>query len=385
MSRMKEIEERMSAIAAELENDGADIDALEKEVRSLKGEKAQIVEMAEKRKNLMKEVSGGAGEVIKRIAPEQAEQRTFGPESKEYRTAWLKELAVDARGVKLFGDLNKEERAAFTLTTTNAGAVVPTEIMNRVISLVDNDSPMYDDSYKSNLVYGFEIPRLKAIAAGDAKNVAEGTANDDEQDTFDNIALPGVEIKKHIVMSRKMQFQSIQAFEDWVVTHLAERIRVAKETYLIGQLAKSDSVGIGTENIIGAASCTDAEIRKALGLLRGSGERVLYANCNFIWNILAGLETANGDKLFVPNPMADPLVEGRIYGTLIKRDSNIPDDTFYVGYPKKILSNEFILFDITPQIEDKTLNRIFVGYSLFDAGLEDPKAFVKWSKTTSGS
>lgn len=379
MNRIEEIEKRLSEIKVELDGD-CDVDALEKEVRDLKEERETLMDMLEKRKQLQNEVANGAGKVIKSFES-PAEEKRYNASSQEYKTAWLKSMAVDSRGKMLFGDLTKEERAAFTFTTANTGEVVPTEIMNRIVSLVDNDSPMYDDSFKSNLVYGFEIPRLKSIDAGDAKNVTEGAANDDEQDTFDSIALPGVEIKKHIVMSRKMQFQSIQAFEDWIVTHLAERIRVAKETYIISQLAKSSTVGIDSGNIISAAACTDEEIRKALGLLRGSGERVLYANSNFIWNTLAGLETTEGDKLFIPNPMSDPLVEGRVYGTVVKRDSNIPDDTFYIGYPKKILSNEFVLFDITPQIEDKTLNRIFVGYSLFDAGLEDPKAFVKWSKS----
>ncbi len=381
MERMKEIEARLSEISAELENDGADIDALELEVRNLKTEKAEI-EKAEKRNRVKDAVSqGSAGEVVKRFHSDMGTEKRYDASSPEYRSAWLKNLAVDAKGNKIFGDMTKEERAAFTFTTANTGEVVPTEILNRIVTLIDNDSPIYDDSYKTNFRYGFSVPRLTDIAAGDAKNVSEGVANDDEQDNFDSIDLPGVEIKKHIVMSRKMQFQSIQAFEDWVVSHLAERISVAKETYIIGQLGKSGTVGIDSGNIISAASCTDAEIRKALGLLRGSGTRVLYANSNFIWNTLAGLETTKGDKLFIPSAMNDPLVEGRIYGTLIKRDSNIPDDTFYVGYPQKILSNEFILFDVTPQIESKTLNRIFVGYSLFDAGLEDPKAFVKWSKS----
>ena len=382
MNRMEEIEARLSEIAAELDTDGSDIDSLEKEVRSLKEEKKKIEVEAQKRNQLKAEVAAGtAGETVRRFAPDVNTPKHYDANSPEYRTAWLKNLAVDAKGNRIFGDMTKEERAAFTFTTANTGEVVPTEILNRIVTLIDNDSPIYDDSYKTNFRYGFSVPRLTEIAAGDAKNVAEGTANDDEQDNFDSIDLPGVEIKKHIVMSRKMQFQSIQAFEDWIVTHLAERIRVAKETYIIGQLAKSGTVGIDADNIISAAACSDTEIRKALGLLRGSGTRVLYANSNFIWNTLAGLETTEGDKLFIPSAMNDPLVEGRIYGTLIKRDSNIPDDTFYVGYPNKILSNEFILFDVTPQIEAKTLNRIFVGYSLFDAGLEDPKAFVKWTKT----
>lgn len=41
MNRIEEIENRMAAIADELENDGVDIDALEAEVRSLNAEKSR--------------------------------------------------------------------------------------------------------------------------------------------------------------------------------------------------------------------------------------------------------------------------------------------------------------------------------------------------------
>lgn len=280
----------------------------------------------------------------------------------------------------MFGELTERENRAFTFLTSNTAAVVPTEIMNRIVELVESDSPIYDDATKTEMVSGFEIPRHKSIDAGDADVVAEGDANDDEQDTFDNIPLPGYEIKKHIVMSRKMQFQSIQAFEDWVVSHLAARIRVAKDKYIIKQL-DTENVGIAAENKISNAACDDAQIRRCMGLLRGNGIRTLYANNDFIWNTLAALETEDGHKLFIPSAMDDPIIAGRIYGTLVKKNSNVPNDTFYVGYPKSIVANNFIVFDITPQIENKTLNRIFVGYSLFDAGLEDPKAFVKWTKT----
>lgn len=374
--KMSDIELRMSEIREEMESENANLDALTEEVRQLKERRAELEAEAEKREKLLNDVSE-TGTTIRTFKPEKEER--FDNKSPEFASAWWKMMARDSRGNFMFGEPTDVEKRAFTFVTTNTPEVVPQEILDYIVELIDNDSPMYDDSAKSNMRFGFAIPRLKSITAGDAKVVTEGTANDDEQDDFDSIDLVGVEIKKHIVMSRKMEFQSIDAFRNWVLTHIAARIRVAKETYILGQLAKSSTVGIATTNILTAASLTDAEMRKCLGLLRGSGTRVLYANSDFIWNTIAGLENESGEKLFIPSPMSDPLVEGRIYGTLVKRDSNIPDDTFYVGYPNKILSNEFVLFDITPQIEDKTLNRIFVGYSLFDAGLEDPEAFVKWS------
>ena len=71
---------------------------------------------------------------------------------------------------------------------------------------------------------GFGVPRHTAIAAGDAAATDEGVANSDEQDTFVLLPLDGVELKKHIKITRKMEFQSIDAFEDWIVDHLAARI-----------------------------------------------------------------------------------------------------------------------------------------------------------------
>lgn len=380
MNRKEEIEARLAAIRTELEAPDADIEALTAEVRSLKAELAGIEQQAEQRRQLREAVNNGQGTVVRNFGTAGCEHEEFTAESEEYRRAWLKTIAVNARGTKIFGELTEAEKRAYTFLTTNSEAVVPTAILNRIVELVESDSPIYDDATKSSMSSGFEIPRHKSIDAGDAKKVEEGQANDDEQDTFDNIPMPGVEIKKHIVMSRKMQFQSISAFEDWLVSHLAARIRVAKEKYLIEQLEKT-TVGIEAGNKIQAADLNDSEIRKALGLVRGSGIRVLYANSNMIWNTIAGLENAKGEKLFIPSSREDPVVEGRVYGTIVKRDSNLADDMFYIGYPSKLLANNFIDFDITPQIENKTLNRIFVGYSLFDGGLEDPKAFVKWSKT----
>ena len=192
----------MKEIRGILEKDDAtlNIEEIEAEVRTLNERKTELEAAAEKRKGLLDEVNK-FGTTIRSFKETKDE---FTPDSDVYKRAWLKNLAIDATGRKLFGEMTEIEKRAFTFVTTNTPQVVPTEIMNRVITLIDNDSPIYDDSFETDMVYGFEIPRLKSITAGDAKNVTEGTANDDEQDAFDLIALPGVEIKKHIVMSRKM-------------------------------------------------------------------------------------------------------------------------------------------------------------------------------------
>lgn len=381
---MEQIESRVAEIQSKIDNATAEeISAFTEEMQKLNERKTQLKEIAEKRSQLKANVQAFGVKVKTPFTGDNSSEERLDASSKEYRNAWVKRIARDADNRPIFGEMTDTEKRAFTFTTENTGVVVPTEIINRIVDLTDNDSPLYDDAMKSNFKNGFIIPRLTEITAGDAKVVNEGEANDDEQDEFDSLEITSVEIKKHIVLTRKMEFQSIDAFLDWLVNHLASRIRVAKENYILTQLGQT-STGIATANTLQASALTDAEIRKAMSMLRGSGERVLYANQGFIWNTLAGLEDSSGNKLFIPSPRVDPVIEGSVYGTIVKRDSNIPDNTMYIGYPKKLDFNEFIPFDITPQIESKTLNRIFVGYSLCGAGLEDPLAFVKWSQTGAG-
>jgi HK97 family phage major capsid protein len=235
---------------------------------------------------------------------------------------------------------------------------------------------MYNDAAKSAMVSGFQIPRHTAIAAGDAAAVNEGAANSDEQDTFDYLPLSGVEIKKHIVISRKMKWQSISAFEDWVVSHIAERIGVAKETRILAQLADA-TYGIAAANIGTGVEATDANIRAWLAKVRGTGAKVLYANAYTIWNILAGINDGAGNKAFIPSPQADPVTKGVVYGYTVKEDNNLSNKVIYAGAPGKILANDFESLFINRAMDPKTFEDIIAGYSLFDAGLENPLSFVK--------
>ena len=319
--------------------------------------------------------NGQNGGNIMSIMPENNENRTYDAGSPEYRSAWLKKMAV-RDGVALFGELNEEENRAYTHTTANTGAVVPTAVMNRIIELVESQYPMYADATKSAMVQGFQIPRHSAIAAGDAAAVSEGAANSDEQDTFDYLPLAGVEIKKHIVISRKMKWQSISAFEDWIVGHIAERIGVAKETRILSQLGDA-TYGIAAANVATGVEATDANIRAKLGLVRGTGAKVLYANAYTIWNILAGINDGAGNKAFIPSPQADPVTKGVVYGYTVKEDNNLANKVIYAGAPSKIVANNFEELFINRAMDPKTFEDIIAGYSLFDAGLENPLAFVK--------
>lgn len=387
---VSQLEERKIAIAGELDAEGADLDALETEARAINAELEARKAEAAKKAEVRQLINDGAGEVIEKY--EQKEERKMSENNTEalYRIAFLKNLAV-RDGQHLFGDLTAEERAAFTHTTANSGNVVPAVMMNRIIELVESMSPMYEDATPSNMTQGFGVPRRTAISQGDATGVTEGTANDDEQNTFDLLTLDGIEIKKHVVISRKMKFKSIDAFESWVINELAQRIAVAKEKVILARLdgtapaggSAISGSGIAAANILTNQTYGDAAIRSMFALLKGQGGRVIYANSSTIWNHLVGLEGTDKKKLFVPNSMDDPTVAGRIYGATVKVDENLSDNVIYLGVKGKILANDYDDLFIFSATEPKTANEIITGYSLFDAGLENPKSFVKATFTVS--
>lgn len=376
---VEELEARRVQIGEEVEKDGADLDALEAEIKGIKAELEARKEAAAKKAEIRNAVASGDGKVVAEIPTQEKrtmEEIKYNAQSPEYRTAWLKNIA-QRDGQMIFGDLTETEQRAFTFTTANTGAVVPTETMNRIVELVESMAPMYDDATKTGMVKGFGVPRHKSIAAGDAAATDEGVANADEEDTFDLLALDGVEIKKHVEITRKMQWQSIDAFEAWLTDHIAKRIAVAKEAQIRARL-DAVATGIAAANVLTAQTYAEGTIRAILAKIKQSGTKVWYANTNTIWNGLAGIQDGNDRPLFVPSTTdSDPTVQGRIYGGSVKVDENLADNVVYVGVPASILANDFEALFMNNAIDPKTFKTIIAGYSLFDAGLENPLAFVK--------
>ena len=375
---MEQVNARIAEIRTQVEGGQLDLDtlnALDEEIQKLSARKSALTAEVEKRNEVASKIAAGtAGIVTETRNMETAMPVTYTLESKEYRNAWLKNLAKEAQ-INL-GELSKEEREAFTHLTSNTSALVPTPILDRIVELVESKSPLLDDSTPSGMSQGFSIPRQKSIAQGDAAATNEGVANDDEEDVFDLLPLDGVEIKKHIVISRKMKFKSIAAFENWIVREIADRIANCKETVILTRLNDA-TYGIAASNVLTNQTYADATIRSIFAKIRGAGVKKVYANANTIWTGLAGITTPDGKPAFIPSAMENPAEIARLYGAIVVENNNIPDNVAYFGVPAKILANDYDELTLNYFTDPKTFEEIVSGYSLFDAGLENPLSFVK--------
>ena len=391
------IEERIKEIKGLVErsNSAEEIEAFTEELGLLQERDAELADL-EQRKAAVKEVETGARSTTvteRGTAMPNNAMNEFNYESPEYRSAWLKRMATDSHGNMMLGELTDIEQRAFTFTTANSGSLVPKVTLDRIVDLVKAEAPMLEDADISELAEGFAIPVRTAIAGGDAKAVAEGAANDDEQDTFKLISMPGVDIKKHAIMTRRMKFQSIDSFENWLVADISKRIAVAKETVLRTRLDGGDPLGgstyntdvaIASGNVLTNQPYTDAAIRNIMSLIDENGQVAVYANRSTIYNGLAGIQTGDGKKAFIESAMVDPTVKGVIYGAVVKVDANLADDVAYFGVVGALKGNDYAPLEIFPTVEAKTANIIFTGTEVFDGGLENPKAFVKVTFSAGG-
>ena len=150
---IEEMEERKSAIVAELDAEGADLDALEAEMKSIKEEIEARKAEEEKKAEIRQAVVEGAGTVIRKFEEEKKEM-TKTPEeirsSKEY---------VDAFARYLISEDATECRAL--LTTDASGSVPVPVIVDEIIRTAwDNDdilSRVRKTNIRGNLKVAFEL------------------------------------------------------------------------------------------------------------------------------------------------------------------------------------------------------------------------------------
>lgn len=383
--RLKEIIERLSEIANAMEKRDSNFDELKGESDELLKEKREIEKYQAGIAEVRSQIATGkatVAPVAETIPGGEERKKEYDASSPEYRSAFLKEAA--RKGGLFFGELTAEERAAYTALTTNVEEVVPTILQNRIIDLVEKETAIYADLTIQGFDKIFEVPRFKAIVKGDAAKTAENVANkDDEENEFDLITLTGEEFKKHAKLSRKMSIQSIDAFETWLVSHIAKRILFAMNAYVYTQLDKTD-VGIQAGNLFTPAELNDVEICKALAAVRG-GALKAYANRATIYNHIAQVKDENKRPIYTETSMSDPRTAGVMRGVVLRVDDSLADGVIYIGDPSRIEANLFDAISVSSDVNVTSREITYGGYALFDCVLAYPDGFAKITITGAGA
>lgn len=380
MNRLQEIEARLAEIRNLLTSEDADLDALEAEVTALETERTALHAAAERRSALVTRVaSGEVGAVVRTFPTPQPgehreEERVLDASSAEYRSAFLKNAVHQMVGEWRFGEMTDVERRAFTNTTAAVGEVLPSTMSTRIWDLISVRYAIIKDLSWSTFGNIYTFIQNTSLDAGDPNLTDENVAGDDLELGFIPVTLTGEELKGQVKISRKMQIQSLQGFEDYLVRKFADRIgirmNVVVRTKIVADVLNAHKAT--------PAVLDESDFRAGFGKLRGASRVVVYANSNTIWNDIAGLQDKVGRPYFIESTQNDdPSVQGRIYGKVVKLDDTLADGVILYGDPDVVEANMFQDVQMASVVDvlNGTFETVHAAYALFDCALGDTRAW----------
>ena len=386
--RLSQIEARLSQIRTEMDQEGADLEALSNEVDNLIAERGQLKQGAETRAALLRKIgTGTVGNPLPDMQlPGDPEQRseTYTIDSPEYRTAWIKSLRNNAY-VGTVDPLTDAEQRAFTTVAGSAGAAIPTQTANTILEKVTQYAPLLS---KINLL---RVPGMVTFAVEDTVNAAAyHTENDTisaSTDKLKSITLSAYEITKLIPISKSVKLMSIPAFETWLVDSLARSIAdKISETILLGT-GSTQGTGIdkaatwdqstNSVQIGSAASLTTADVLKLISLLPGGYD----ARAEFIMS----KQTLFNDFMPLQDKSKNDIVvmsggSYYIYGYPVQLDQRVKAHEAYLGDLYTVIGNMPEDVTVTSAFDIDTNSYKFLGCAMFDCKPSMSDAFVKLEK-----
>ena len=371
---VEQLEERKAAIPAELDAEGADLDALENEVRAINEELEARKAAEEKKVEIREAVAAGVGVVVEKIEPEEGKKMDVNEirNSKEYIDAYAQYIKS--------GDA-AECRAL--LTENVSGTVpVPEMVYNVVKTAWEREgimSRVRKSFVKGNLKIGFEISGTDAVVHTEGGDpVAEETL------VLGIVNLVPQSIKKWISISDEALDLSGEAFLQYIYDELAYKIAKKAADELVAKIEACGTVSTTTcpsVPVVTKATADLATIATAMAALSDEAANPCIMMNKATWGAFKALQAA-GNYGYDPFEGLDVVFNN----TITAYAAASTGDTYAIvgDLDQGALANfpngegiEFKFDDTTLMTSDlvRVLGREFIGL-----GIVAPNAFVKIQK-----
>lgn len=337
MDRLQEIEQRISQIKEDLKDENSNIEELSQEFDTLKEERKGILEKREARKSLLDEVS--KVEPSKVLADFELDNKEERKEDKKMEFRTIDEALQSQAYESAFTKKYTVENPSFTddekraLNTTNGAVLIPHQWLNTIYDQIREQHPILTDLTWNQINAIVEIPRRLSIVSGDAAVMEEGTCPLGEENEFDSIQIDLIEIQKMVEMTAKMGQLLPEAFKQWLVTEVRDRIGAKMAEQAIAMI-KTD---ILAENKLTSAALSEADLLNLFGAADGLGVAKIYANRKTLYSQVYPLKGADGLSAYIPN-YQDP-IKGTVLGVEAKMESAMADGEILIVFPNEVFFN----------------------------------------------
>lgn len=376
-----ELIERRSAIGAELDAPEADLDALEAEVRAINEELETRKKDAQKKAEVRQAIAQGEQPVekIKEFKETKTmEERTFAPDTVEYRDAYMKNLQGKP--------MSMEERAALS----GASYVIPTETLNKIYGKLEENQLIKE--IDALHVPGYvSVP--KATTVNDANWVAMATANTDASDAMGTVSLTAKKLIKTIEITADIQAMAIPAFQTWLVNKLAAKMEAAICAAIVNGAGSSTvPQGVGQCGITTSTAIAGATLAKLSAFMGGlkapyhNGAVWVMSSENFFTYVLPLATDMNG-------VLVQDGIGYRLLGHRVVLDDNCDNCKFKSGSTAEAANADHVIFgnfkegyvfnfgegiqiEADQSVSFRSGSTVYRGMALCDGAVVDTDAFV---------
>lgn len=283
---VEEMLERRSAIAEEVNADGADLDALEAEVKSINAELEARKEAEAQKAEIRAEVANGAGEVRETISNEEVKKMTNEEirGTHEYNVAYANYIKTE------------DDRECRALLTENVSGdlPVPSYVEGRIRTAWQRNGLMdlVRKTYiRGNLKIGFELSATAATVHTESTSpIAEETL------ALGVVNMVPASIKKFIRISDEAMDLGGELFLDYIYDELAYQIAKKAQSELINKItaltasATTSAVGVG----VVAGTPSVGVVAQALGSLSDEAANPVIVMNKGSWAQFKAAQYANG-------------------------------------------------------------------------------------------
>lgn len=243
---LEQIEARCEEIRELMKADGADLDALEAEIKGLEEKRAALIE---ERKKAAEAVAQGAGK----------------PVEKKENTMNEKEIRNSAEYIEAYANYIKtgddtECRSLLTTNVSGGKVAVPDMVMERVRTAWDREGIMsrVRKAYvKGNLKVGFELSSTGAGIHTEGATSGAGFVSE-ETLVLGTVSIVPQSIKKWITISDEVLDMRAQEFLDYVYDELAYQIAKKAADELVGKIITAPTTSTATA--VGVPAVTVATV-----------------------------------------------------------------------------------------------------------------------------
>ena len=373
---VEQLEARQAELAG-MPTDEVSTDELEERANELEAIKAELearAEAAAKAEEERQKVAESNDPVVKEFKMEDKKmENRFAVNTPEYRDAFLRQLQGK--------EITAEERAAVTAT-----AAIPTQTMNLIVGVLEKN-PMIA-AVDMTQIPGYVTYPAESSVAG-ASWIDMDTASTDSSDALQAITLGAYKLIKTVEISADVEAMSIDAFENWLVTRLANKIEKALDAGILTGTGVTQATGIATTKATADGTFKRAGIKwgdicTIMGKLDGAyhGNASFCMNPSLFFGKVQGMVDTNGQRVVVNEPQEARKFNLLGYPVIVDGNCGAEDILFGDFKAYKLNLAKAIEVKKSEEAEFRKGSSVYRAMTLADGKLADASAIVRYVATT---